>query len=141
MPGTRTHYHVLVPDDGKPEAALAGGTTERCLALRVFRGKRAPDGALAVRDALASAGRAPEILDPVTSGGCGDAADHGAPGTGLRAPPPVRVVRVRIAAGDLGKADAALAQVPGLERLLETRLGCAPAGEIVLDVHVVEAAR
>jgi hypothetical protein len=138
VPGTGTHYHVLVPDRGAPEAALAGGATDRSLALRIFRARRAPDGALAVRDALAGTGAAAEILDPAVSKGCDGAADHPAPGTGLRAAPPVRVVRTRIAAADLSKADAALSAAAGLERILETRLGGPAAGEVVLDVHVVE---
>jgi hypothetical protein len=138
VPGTGTHYHVLVPDAGKPEAALAGGATDRCLALRVFRAKRAVDGAVAAKGALAGEGRAPEVLDPVTSGGCSDSGEHAPPSSGLRAPPPVRVVRARLAAADLGSADAALSKVQGLERILEVRLGGAPAGEIVMDVHVIE---
>ncbi len=136
-PGTGTHYHLLVPDAGEPRAALAGGATDRGIALRVFRAERVVDAALAVKAALAGAGA--EILDPATAGGCGDAGDHAPPGSGQRNPPPVRVVRARTAPADLPRWEAALAEVPGLRRLLASGLGGDGKwkGEVLLDVHLV----
>jgi hypothetical protein len=43
-----------------------------------------------------------------------------------------------IDAGEIPAAERKLAAIPGLERLFEKRLGGAQAGEVVLDVHVVE---
>ena len=137
VPGTGTHYHLLVPDGGEPRAALAGGSTDRGIALRVFRAERVVEAALAVKAALAGAGA--EILDPATAGGCGDGADHAHPDSGQRNPPPVRVVRARMAPADLPRWEKAVAEVPGLRRLLAAGLGGDGKwkGEVLLDVHLV----
>jgi hypothetical protein len=135
VPGTGTHYHLRIPDSGVPAAALAGGTTDRGLALRVYRAERVVDAALAVKAALAGAGA--EILDPVTAGGCGDQGDHVRPDSLLRTPPPVRVVRARCAAAALPGWEAAVARVPGLKRVFASALGGDGKGEVVLDVHLV----
>ncbi len=138
VPGTGTHYHVLVPDGALPGASLAGPPTERSIALRIYRVKHAADAALAVRDALLASKGIPAILDPVTAAGCSDPAGHGVPGTGLRTPPPIRVVRTALDAGRLPEAEKIVDAVPGLERLFERRLGGPPAGEVLLDVHLIE---
>lgn len=96
------------------------------------------DGAAAVRDALAGKGAAPAVFGPIATGGCGDSVGGHSPGSGLRTPPPAWVVRMAIDAGEIPAAERKLAAIPGLERLFEKRLGGAQAGEVVLDVHVVE---
>ncbi len=139
VPGTTTQVQVVIPDDGAPTAGLSGGVTQRCIVLRIFRAKRALDGATAVRDALAGKGAVPAVTGPIATGGCGDAAGQHSPGPGLRTPPPAWVVRLGMDAGGIPEAERKLASIPGLERILEERLGGAQAGEVLLDVHIVEA--
>ena len=63
VPGTGTHYHLLVPDEGAPRAALAGGTTDRSIALRVYRAGRVVEGHGDLRPEHVWLGSPPAIID------------------------------------------------------------------------------
>ncbi len=138
IPGSGTHYHVLVPDSGPATAGLAGGRSPRPLVLSLFRVRRSVDAALEVRKAVLGLGASPGILDPSTAGGCGDIADHRPPGGRLRSAPPVRIVRFSLDSGEREKADRAMVAIPGLRKVLDASLGGPAPGEMWMDVHLVE---